>query len=126
MMGKYFTRIEESGWAAYLDDSKTNAALYPFGVGNTEAEAIEWLENSILVLEDIASANGYIKLEPGECVVKYEKWLPYLKKAYDAARLMEKHDAFTVKWYHNDWPSIEMLDELTAAIEGAVNDDKGA
>jgi len=76
--------------------------------------------------ESAAIANGYIKLEPGECVVKFEKWLPYLKKAYDAARLMEKHDAFTVKWYHNDWPSVEMLDELTAAIEGAANDRCGA
>jgi hypothetical protein len=68
-------------------------------------------------LDAIARANGYIKLQPDECVVKYEKWMPYLKKAYDAARLMEKHGAFTVKWYHNDWPSIEMLDELTAAID---------
>jgi hypothetical protein len=78
------------------------------------------------VVNYLATSNGYVKLEPGECVVRYEKWLPYLKKAYNAARLMEKHDAFTVKWYHNDWPSVEMLDELTAAIEGAVNDDKGA
>jgi len=68
-MGKYFTRIEESGWAAYIDQSKTNAALYPFGVGNTEVEAVEWLENSILVLEDIALANGYVKLAHDEIVM---------------------------------------------------------
>ena len=74
-------------------------------------------------LDAIARANGYIKLQPDECVVKYEKWMPYLKKAYDAARLMEKHGAFTVKWYHNDWPSIEMLDELTAAIKASNNGD---
>ena len=69
-MGKYFTRIEESGWAAYIDKSKTNAALYPFGCGNTEVEAVERLENSILVLEDIAAANDYIKLADDEIVVK--------------------------------------------------------
>lgn len=41
-----------------------------------------------------------------------EQWLPYLEKAIKAARILETRGAFTVKKYHNDWPSVEMLEQL--------------
>ena len=61
--------MSPNGWAAYLDADKTNTALYPFGVGNTENDAIASLENAIVVMDDVAEANGYVRLEPGQVVV---------------------------------------------------------
>lgn len=75
-------------------------------------------------LHRLARANGYVKLEPGQVVVDTKVWLPYLVKAINAAKILQKHGAFTVKHYHGDWPSLEMLEGLKGAIDGQPKDGK--
>lgn len=74
-----------------------------------------------------AAANGYVKLQPGQIVVDTKVWLPYLVKAINAAKILQNHGAFTVKHYHGDWPSLEMLQGLlSTAIDRQTKDNTNA
>lgn len=75
-------------------------------------------------IDALAVSAGYVKLEPGQIVVDTKVWLPYLVKAINAAKILQNHGAFTVKHYHGDWPSLEMLEGLKRAIDGQPKDGK--
>lgn len=89
-----------------------------------EGEQETWQRIHNARVTEIAAANGYVKLQPGQIVVDTKVWLPYLVKAINAAKILQNHRSFTVKHYHGDWPSLEMLEGLKGAIDGQLKDGK--